>query len=255
MQLFATCMSCQVELGHPSFEPFFVPYYEDRIAQIECSRGHKSFVVLQNQKFEVLLESGANALLAGYTLEAAATFSAALERFNEFSIKVMLAHLGMSIATYDQMFREMARHSERQYGSFLALHALVLGSPYLPNKKIAPFRNAVIHKGEIPTPEVVEEFCSNVYSEIYRTADLLRRQCEAAVRAVILDDLLTRKARVPAGAPISTAGNTGLYSLSYTENKAAFDEALQTYAKGRELLRESVPEMRKLHERLFPGKT
>ena len=36
MQIFAMCMECQKELGHPSFEPFFVPYFEDRIAHITC---------------------------------------------------------------------------------------------------------------------------------------------------------------------------------------------------------------------------
>lgn len=85
-------MLCQIELGHPSFEPLFVPYYEDRIAPIKCSRGHESLLIIQNQKFEVLLESGANALSAGFTLEAAATFSTALERFFEFASKVMLIH-------------------------------------------------------------------------------------------------------------------------------------------------------------------
>jgi hypothetical protein len=252
MKLFATCMPCQRELGHPSFEPFFVPYYEDRIAQIQCSRGHNSVVVIQSQKFEVLLESGANALLAGFTLEAATTFSAALERFNEFSTKAMLLHQGLSIAAYEQMFKEMARQSERQYGSFVALHALVLDAPYVPNKQIAPFRNSVIHKGEIPTPDAARQFCEDVYSEIYRTASLLRQHCEAAVRTAILDDLRARQAKVPAGMSVATAANMGLYSLSWADNKADFSEALQRYAKGAEMLLASESEMRRLHESLFP---
>lgn len=58
-------MECQKELGHPSFETFFLPYYEDRLTEVECSRHHKSVLLLQSQKFEVLLESGANALAGG----------------------------------------------------------------------------------------------------------------------------------------------------------------------------------------------
>jgi hypothetical protein len=71
MEVFAFCMECQKELGHPTFEPFIVPYYDDRLGPAECSRGHKSVLLLQSQKFEVLLESGANALTAGFTFEAA----------------------------------------------------------------------------------------------------------------------------------------------------------------------------------------
>src|SRR5271165_787884 len=41
---------------------------------------------MQSQKFEMLLDSGAAALLEGFTLEACASFAAALERFYEFSL-------------------------------------------------------------------------------------------------------------------------------------------------------------------------
>jgi hypothetical protein len=123
-------MECQKELGHPSFEPFFVPYYDDRVASIECSRGHKSSLLIQSQTFEVLLESGANALAAGFTLEAAASFSAALERFYEFFLKVFCIHRNMSHDVYDQMFKQIAKQSERQLGAFLTLYALEFGEIY-----------------------------------------------------------------------------------------------------------------------------
>jgi hypothetical protein len=55
MQIFAVCMECQKELGHPSFEPFFLPYYENRLVEIECSRRHKSVLLLQSQKFTRVL--------------------------------------------------------------------------------------------------------------------------------------------------------------------------------------------------------
>jgi hypothetical protein len=253
MQIFAMCMSCQVELGHPSFEPFVVPYYEDRIAHIKCSRGHETILILQSQKFEVLLESGANALSAGFTLEAAATFSAALERFFEFASKVMLIHKGMSNAIYEQMFKEMARQSERQIGSFIALHALVFKQPFIPNKAIVPFRNSVIHKGEIPTPEKVEEFCSNVYSEIYRVAELLRQHCKEDIMTVVHEDLQTRQGKLPQDIRISTASNFGLYSLASTENKSNFQDAYQAYRQQKEGIEQSLPHLKSLHESLFPN--
>ena len=70
MKTLATCMACSAEHGHPGNEIFLLPYYDDRIAYVTCSQGHKSAIVLQSAKFEVLLESGANALADGFTLEA-----------------------------------------------------------------------------------------------------------------------------------------------------------------------------------------
>jgi len=147
MQIFTVCMECLRELGHPSFEPYVGQYFDDRIAYVECSRGHKSAVLVQSQKFEVSLESGANALIAGFTLEAASSFSAALERFYEFCIEVIAIRRKMPREVYDQMFKTMARQSERQMGAFLALYAVELGAAYVPDPKITEFRNAVIHKG------------------------------------------------------------------------------------------------------------
>ena len=109
MQMFAMCMECVKKLGQPSFEPFWVSYYDDRIGYMECSQGHKTALLLQSQKFEVLLESGANALAAGFTFEAASTFSAALERFFEFCLQVISVHRNMSGGTYKEMFDSMAR--------------------------------------------------------------------------------------------------------------------------------------------------
>lgn len=245
-------MACQAELGHPSFEPFFAPYYEDMIAPIQCARGHKTVAMLQSQKFEVLLESGATALAAGFTLEAAATFSAAFERFMEFAAKVMLLHMGMDTAAYDEMFKEMARQSERQIGSFMALHALVLGVAYKPVPKIAKFRNDTIHKGTIPTPDEVTSFCSLIYTEIVRTAKLLREHCDKSINAVIMDDLQIRRKKVPAGVQVATVATSGLYSLTNLDAKENFEQAYDAFLEGQRMMTNAVPDLQALHDLLFP---
>lgn len=54
----------------------------------ECQKGHKNFVILQEERFETLFQIGANAIIDGYYREAVNSFTTSLERFYEFSIKV-----------------------------------------------------------------------------------------------------------------------------------------------------------------------
>jgi len=71
MNLFVTCMTCAKE-GKPI--PIAVVNYNDEGRyNLECQNGHSTLVVLQNQKFEVLYEIGANAILDGYYREADAS--------------------------------------------------------------------------------------------------------------------------------------------------------------------------------------
>jgi hypothetical protein len=241
VQIFAMCMECQKELGHPSFEPFFVPYYEDRIAYVESSRGHKSALLLQSQKFEVLLESGANALAAGFTLEAVASFSAALERFYEFCLKVISVRRKMSRSVYEQMFKDMAKQSERQLGAFLALHAVELGAAYSLNIKIVEFRNSVIHKGLIPNPNEAKGFCEKVYGEIFLLSQKLTENCADAINEVVAHDLEMRSALVPNGMPRATTTGTMFFSVARKENKATFTEAFDEYLKATRMIEGAVP--------------
>ena len=70
MKIFATCMQCQFDLERPSFEAFIADYFDDGSACIEYSEGHKTAMMMQSLEFEMLLDSGATALLEGFTLEA-----------------------------------------------------------------------------------------------------------------------------------------------------------------------------------------
>ena len=142
-------MQCFAELGRPSFEPLVGDYFEDAVAYLHCSAGHRTAVVIPSPKFEILLESGATALIEGFTLEACASFSAALERFYEFALRVVSLARGVSPELYAKMFAEMARQSERQLGAFMLLFAIEFGEPYRLDQKITEFRNSVIHKGSI----------------------------------------------------------------------------------------------------------
>jgi hypothetical protein len=189
----------------------------------------------------VLLESGANALAAGFTLEAAASFSSALERFYEFCIKVILTHQNMSQEVYEQMFKGMANQSERQLGAFLALHAVLFGAAYVPNMKIVEFRNSVVHKGRIPNVDETKTFCEKVYGEILKLSESLKQVCSTAINEVVIQDLKKRSDLVPKGTPIATTTGTIFFNLANSDKKPTFTEAFDAYIKGRNVMTSAVP--------------
>ena len=83
-----------------------------------CPSGHHIHVALGNQKFELLFESAALALLDGYRREAIAGFSSALERFYEFYIQVIV-HKNMIFGdSFSKTWKELSSRSERQLGAF-----------------------------------------------------------------------------------------------------------------------------------------
>ncbi|WP_438958264.1 hypothetical protein [Porticoccus sp.] len=246
MKIFATCMECFKELGHPSFEPIIADYYDEPVAYIECSKGHKSAFMLQSQKFEILLESAANALLEGYTLEAASTFSAAYERFFEFSIRVICSKNNLEAKELASTFSQVSRQSERQLGAFLFLHLLEFGDTYLVNDKIVSFRNKVIHKGYIPTPDEVEDFAEKIYQEIYSITQKLKINCSQDIQKVIMSSLSERSKKIPNDMPRATSTGAMLFSLSHAEQKPTFSEAMSFYKEAQEKLLGSVPYMKVL---------
>lgn len=229
MRVTATCMECLKEFGHPGFEIFNLPYYENRIAIVECSHGHKSALVLQSQKFEVLMESGASALLNGFTLEACATFYAALERTYEFAIRVFMRAKQIDDKSFEGMFKEMARMSERQIGAFMALYLLATGNVYRMDTELSNFRNGIIHKGIIPNPEKACDFCSVVYTKIIDIVNVLKNDFPEYVTEVVVADIFERQSSLEINMPKATTTGTIFFNLSFSGDKKNFHEAMESF--------------------------
>lgn len=244
MKIFTMCMECQKELGHPSFEPIVTDYYEEALAFIECSRGHKSAVLLQSQKFEILLESAANALIEGYTLEAASSLSSAYERFFEFAINVFCRKSSVPKESIDKTFAQISKQSERQIGAFLFLHLLVFGKHYTLNKKIPELRNKAIHQGYIPTPDEVIHLGELIYQEILTITNLLSSELSIEIQQVVMETLQARNEKIPNEVPRATTTGTMFFSLANANRKETFQEALSCYTESREKLFGSVPYLR-----------
>lgn len=244
MKILTMCMECQKELGHPSFEPIIADYYEEALSYIECSKGHKSAILLQSQKFEVLLESAANALIEGYTLEAASSLSSAYERFFEFAINVFCRKNNVSKKALEETFKQVSKQSERQVGAFLFLHLLTFGNHYLLNKKIPELRNQVIHQGYIPTPDEVIKFGELIYKEILSITALIKSNLASEMQQVVADTVQRRNDKIPGEIPRATTTGTIFFSLAIADQKDSFQEAISSYKEARERLNNSVPFLR-----------
>ena len=154
---------------------------DSNIHEATCDRGHITRIALTQHKHEVLFELGAMALADGYPREAIATIAAALERFYELCTRVIGASRNIPEEQLQAAWRLVDFASERQFGAFL--FSMLLWSnecpevidnkkPTLPNiskkdtKTWKEFRNAVIHKGLLPTEQVAIEYCELVYEHI-----------------------------------------------------------------------------------------
>ena len=57
MRTFTTCMQCQVENGIPNFASLGVQRIpDDGVIELTCDRGHHTFMLIQQAKFEILSE-------------------------------------------------------------------------------------------------------------------------------------------------------------------------------------------------------
>lgn len=248
MKVFAVCMTCQIELGHPSFEPFLLPYFDDRLAKIKCARGHESILVIQSQKFEILMESGADALLSGFTLEACASFSSALERVYEFCIRVFMINKKIDGEQFTKMFKEMSRQSERQLGAFMALYLTEIGEAYQPDQSLTTFRNSVIHKGEIPSEDKAFEYCSKVYETIIKICDLLKINFPSSVNEAIRKDMEERMKNIPKEMNKTISSSTSLFDLGRVDNKRTLGEALENKKLAKQMLEGSMSVMQQISD-------
>jgi hypothetical protein len=136
-----------------------VEFRDDGRYEIACPKGHKAVTLLQQQRFEILFDIGAYAIGDGYYREAVSSFAASLERLYEFFIHAVMYQKGIDDDAIEKAWSQVAALSERQLGAFIFIYTIELGRP--PNvqtEKAVKFRNAVIHKGKIPTRQEAVQY-------------------------------------------------------------------------------------------------
>jgi hypothetical protein len=98
------------------------------IYQVRCPKGHEGYVLLQQQKFELLFDIGACTVLDGYYREAVSSFTSSLERFYEFFVRVVLLQNGTPHGEIGAMWKHLAKQSERQLGAYIVLYTRECGT-------------------------------------------------------------------------------------------------------------------------------
>jgi hypothetical protein len=196
MRLRVTCMQCFQELGHPRDELLSVELRDDGLLRVTCPNGHNTITAIQEQKYEILFDLAVMALLDGYPREAATGLAASLERFYEFVIKTLCAKRGVDDATFHASWRLVANQSERQFGAFVFAYMLESSSapptidddkPTLvdgqdwKNRPWKEFRNAVVHKGYMPSSSEALAYGQLVFNHIQELTFWLAKNCADAL--------------------------------------------------------------------------
>lgn len=169
MKIIVRCHQCG-----PNEEAALLEIGNENLHQVICDKGHESSLVITQQKHEILFEVGANAIVDGYHREAISSFSASLERYYEFFIKVISVEL--SCEEFKKAWKQVASQSERQLGGYIFTYANVYHvSPDILSPSLTKLRNDVVHKGHIPSRLEAIDFGSAVAKIINDGCNLLHR--------------------------------------------------------------------------------
>jgi hypothetical protein len=226
----APCLICQEEKTERQYWIRGAELRDDLAFHLECPLGHKSVIIYNAPKFELLFDMGASALLDSYGREAVSSFAAAQERFHEFSIKVLLAKQNVSKEQFLATWKLVASQSERQLGAYYFLYLLQYNAPPPTSPKRVEFRNNVIHKGYIPTSTEAADYAEYVYDYIVGTLKAMQPPLSPQIHQVCKDDLEEMLRSTPADvAKRSMAAPTMIWLLGPEEQfgKHSFRDVLK----------------------------
>ncbi|WP_198557011.1 hypothetical protein [Enterovibrio nigricans] len=212
-----------------------VEFRDDGRYEINCPKGHSSVTLLQQQKFEILFDIGAYAILDGYYREAVSSFTSSLERFYEFFIKVVCISKNIDWDKTQDAWKEVSNQSERQLGAFIFLHLQETGKkPTLLSNNKVKFRNEVIHKGKIPSKEQAIQYGQAVLDVIRPLLNVLKADYSEAVSNATFRHLSNTLTPSDDGIPVSTMCISTIISLSNGEpshDQRGLEEAINQFRR------------------------
>ncbi len=221
MRLPLICAQCMTDDIASAGIITFAEFLDENIYEVECAKGHKAITILQQQKFEILFEIGAYAILDGYYREAVSSFSTSLERFHEFFIRASLIEKEIAKEITSSVWNLVAAQSERQLGAYIFLHIYSTGfaPPTLAQKEIE-LRNAVIHKGKIPTKDQALRYGNGVLAIVRDVLRTAKKHFPKGIEHAAIETLLTDNMRMAGkGLRTSTTSIGTIIGLNISEPK------------------------------------
>ncbi|MBD8254434.1 hypothetical protein IFT96_03555 [Pseudomonas fluorescens] len=229
MRLIMSCFQCQVE--NPIPEITWVEFQDSHLYEFTCSKGHKSSCLLLQQKFEILFAIGSHAILDGYYREAVASFTSSLERFYEYFIKVKLLDEKNQPSMINKTWKEISSQSERQLGAFIVLYAQTFkNEPKLLAQSKVTFRNAVVHKGKIPSKSEALDYGQAVLDVINPIADQMMSKFEHGMMEAALLHAMEHRKPMPDSPPQPLQSATSPSVLNVTSRPKIYE--YQTLSDG-----------------------
>ncbi len=165
MKINFPCADCQLDYKQEIRTE--IDINNNGIYELNCINSHNNTYYVENDKYQILFDLGILAANDSFYRESVSSFAASLERFYEYCIMVMLISRETDISDINKTWKHVSKMSERQIGAFYILYLSTFNDvPIVFDNKMIQFRNAVIHKGYIPTKEEVLKYANEVYSYI-----------------------------------------------------------------------------------------
>lgn len=236
MKILIPCMTCLRELDTP-FELFLRELQDNGCYKVECSNGHVSIAVSQEQKFEVLFSIAAHAIIDGYYREAVSSFASSLECFYEFCIMVLCESKSVDDRLIFDAWNKVSSHSERQLGAFIFLWTSELNKlPPLLSDTQKSFRNNVIHKGHIPSKEKTLEYGNTIMNDVKSMISLLKKLRPNEISTITIKHIKKAQSRIQKNPiPVSTFSQNSFLGL-IRQNEVTLEEVLDALQKQKENL-------------------
>jgi hypothetical protein len=203
--------------------------------KMTCERGHTTYTMLQNGKFEILFDMGIYAFQDGYYRESVANFAASLERFYEYSIRLFCFINGINESVVDLAWKNVAAQSERQFGAYCFLYVSLLAkTPDVISNSNIKFRNKVIHQGYIPTFEETLNYATSIYNFIMKEIVMYKRNYNNVCQEMVFRRLTRLKEKAQKDNFINVATcclPTALSFTSSTDRIPSFEETIKKHIR------------------------
>lgn len=201
MKLSIPCFKCSnagLTLGNN-----FVQIDESNEYDHTCINGHRSCFIISNPKYQLLFESGIEAIKDGYYREAVVNFAASLERYLEFYTVVLIRERNpeFDVDQFDKVWKTMRQQSERQLGAFWMLFytyfnraAPLFDGKFLKTHDInldikgndpVHFRNIVTHQGIYTTYNQAVNYGESINIYISELIELGRQKSTSFSRTIL----------------------------------------------------------------------